>query len=78
MIPNIGTLDENNSQEILRLCQLTSQYKVGKFIIEENNQIWIVAEAFLYIQADHTRLFDRLLSVLIDMFNEYRSITNGE
>ena len=78
MIPNIGTLDVNNSQEILRLCQLTSQYKVGKFIIEENNQIWIVAEAFLYIQADHARLFDRLLSVLIDMFNEYRSITHGE
>ena len=78
MIPNIGTLDVNNSQEILRLCQLTSQYKVGKFIIEENNQIWIVAEAFLYIQADHARLLDRLLSVLIDMFNEYRSITHGE
>lgn len=78
MIPNIGTLDVNNSQEILRLCQLTSQYKVGKFIIEENNQIWIVAEAFLYIQADHARLFDRLLSVLVDMFNEYRSITHGE
>lgn len=78
MIPNIGTLDVTNSQEILRLCQLTSQYKVGKFIIEDSNQIWIVAEAFLYIQADHARLFDRLLSVLIDMFNEYRSITHGE
>lgn len=78
MIPNIGILDTNNAQDILRLCQLTSEYKVGKFIIEDNNQIWIVAEAFLYIQSDHVRLFDRLISVLTDMLNEYRSNTHGE
>lgn len=78
MIPNIGTLDTENNQEVMRICQLTSEYKVGKFIIEEDNQIWIVAEAFLYIQSDHVRLFDRLLSVLTDMFNEYRNRTHGE
>lgn len=78
MVPNIGTCNTDNAQEMLRLCQLTSQYKVGKFVLEENNQIWIVAEAFLYIQSDHVRLFDRLLNVLTDMFNEYRSSTHGE
>lgn len=78
MIPNIGILDTDNNQEIIRIFQLTSEYKVGKFILEEDNQIWIVAEAFLYIQSDHVRLFDRLLSVLTDMLNEYRSRTHGE
>lgn len=78
MIPNIGTLDTDDNQELIRICQLTSEYKVGKFILEEDNQIWIVAEAFLYIQSDHVRLFDRLLSVLTDMLNEYRNRTHGE
>lgn len=78
MIPNIGICNTGNALEMLKLCQLTSQYKVGKFVIEENNQIWIVAEAFLYIQSDHVRLFDRLLSVLTDMFNEYRNSSHGE
>ena len=77
MIPNIGSIDTNNAQDILSLFQLSQNYKVGKAIIE-GGQLWLTADAFVFMRENNDRLFERLIAVLVDMFNDYRRVNNGQ
>ena len=71
MIPNIANVDENNVGEILTLLRLSQSYKVGKALIE-NGQLWLATDAFIYTRENINLVFDRLISVLNDMFSDYR------
>ena len=77
IIPNIATIDTNDQQAVLSLFNLSQGYKVGKAIIEDG-QLWLTADAFVFMRENNDRLFDRLIAVLRDMLNEYRRMNNEQ
>lgn len=76
MIPEAGTLDIQNIETLRILYNLTTMFKLGKAYVE-NNHIWFVVEAFIYDRSNTTMLFQRMISVLRDMFNHFRTHNNG-
>lgn len=77
MIPNIAKIDAGNSEDVLPLFQLAQTYKVGKCLIE-SGQLWMSADTFIYSHENLNLVFDRLISVLSDMYNDYRRSHNGQ
>lgn len=75
LVPRVKQIeaDKENLQE---LHILTRNYKVGKAFLV-NGQVWFSADAFVYGNADCESLFERLLLVLRDMFEEYKEKNHG-
>lgn len=75
LVPRVKQIeaDKENLQE---LHILTRNYKVGKAFLV-NGQVWFSADAFVYGNADSESLFERLLLVLRDMFEEYTEKNHG-
>lgn len=76
LIPNAGEADEQDIKTLKKIYNLNTTFKLGKVFIHEH-QIWFTAEAFVYGRDNLNLLFDRMLSVLRDMLNSFRSNTNG-
>lgn len=66
---------DNMSNDIQRLNR---NFKVAKIIVQENNELWIVADQFVYstIQIDY--LFERIIQAMGDMINEYHQLENQQ
>lgn len=75
MIPNVDNININDLSILNRLQTLTQSYKIGKAEIQEG-QLWLCADSFVYSRDNVNQLFERMLAVLQDMFNEYRRNTN--
>lgn len=76
MIPNVGAINEQSLQTMREIYNLTTSFKLGKAYIQ-NEQLWFVTEAFVYDRENLTPLFQRMLSVLRDMLNLFRTQNNG-
>lgn len=77
LVPNVEAVGGQNENDICKLYNLTNSYKVGKAYIF-NEQVWFCADSFVYNRDNVDLLFDRLISVLKDMFNQYRTNNHGK
>ncbi len=68
-----GIQVDNFNQQI---HQLNQNYKVAKIVRVSDGTLWIFADAFVYSVDNLDPLFVRLIQVLTDMINEYRTIEN--
>ena len=81
LIPNIKQYDNVCQSDFDFLNKFSSEYKVGKAMIldiQHSKHLWLEAEAFVYSYDNLNALFDRLISVVDDMFNEFKSIEDGK
>ena len=76
MLPNAGAVNETDPQVLRTVYNLSTSFKLGKAIVNDG-QIWFVTEAFIYERDNLTQLFQRMISVLRDMFNNFRTHNNG-
>ena len=79
MLPIVDNITDDNRTVFLERCvKVSTDYKVGKAIVLNGNQIWFSVEEFLYDLGDNViLLFDRMLLVLQLMYNSYKEIANG-
>lgn len=80
MLPHIGRINtttdnKENEVNILReLISLTTNFKVGKAIVLEDNSIWLSYEqTILDIDGDYSNIFSRSIIVLSKMLDDYRN-----
>ena len=59
------------------IAEINSRYKVAK-IIEVNNKPWIVGESFAYSNQNGEMLIDRIVRLLIEVFNAYSNERNKQ
>lgn len=73
-LPDIGRNEtiQNSEKDIIE--SLNREYKVGKLIIIEN-EVWAVAETFIYSKENVHQLFQRLMDLLYLMVKEYQEKT---
>lgn len=71
LLPNAGQIDDADPKIIKMLYDISRSYKVGKAFCYEG-QIWFSTESFVYSKEGADMLFQRMISVLRDMFNHYR------
>lgn len=76
MLPEAGNVDEQNLDSLRMIYNLTTSFKLGKAYVDHGH-IWFVTEAFMYDKNNTTPLFQRMISVLHDMLNHYRTQANG-
>lgn len=73
MLPRVEVILDESKQDIFDKCiKMSSRFKVGKAIIL-NDAVWLSAEIFLPEKYDGIALFCRMISLLRDMFNQYRN-----
>lgn len=79
MLPVVDKINVENKAAFLERCVVVStNFKVGKAIVLNENEIWFSVEEFLYDIGDNVSLlFDRMLVVLQLMFNNYKEMANG-
>lgn len=76
LIPNAGQADMTNPQVVRMLYDLTTSYKLGK-AYEAGGQVWFAVDAFIYNKENVDMVFLRMIQVLRDMLNQYRTNYNG-
>ena len=73
MLPQIQSIDSNLDEVTLnRILTINSTYKVGK-IIRIGRNLWISAEFFINPAENQILIFNRAISLLTDMYNDYFS-----
>lgn len=72
VLPNAGQINGQDNDEIKMLYDISTSYKVGKAYVY-NGQVWFSTEAFVYNREGLEMLFQRMISVLKDMFYFYRT-----
>lgn len=76
MLPQIQGFDQKLDDEILKkILVINSTYKVGK-IIKIGKYLWISAEFFVNPTENNILIFNRAISILTDMYNDYYSRTH--
>lgn len=76
IIPNIDRIPNPTPDILGKLFRLTASYKVGKVTIEKEENVWLIADCFVYSRSNLEALVGRLISVLLDMLNDYRQNFN--
>lgn len=68
----------NNTQALEQLSddiqRLNRNYKVAKIISQENRELWIVADQFVFSTSQIESLFERIIHAMGDMIKEYHQI----
>lgn len=78
LLPRIDRLQDNNlEQQLLRMSLMTSRFKSGKCFTADN-MVWLGVDQFIYELSSDYLLFDRMVSVLMQMYQEYRTTNNQE
>ena len=79
MLPVVDNITDANKNALLERCvKVSTNYKVGKAIVLNNNQIWFSVEEFIYDIGDNVSLlFDRMLLILQLMFKSYKEQASG-
>lgn len=73
MLPQIQSIDSTLDEVTLnRILTINSTYKVGK-IIRIGRNLWISAEFFINPAENQNLIFNRALSLLTDMYNDFFS-----
>lgn len=57
--------------------QLVAGYKVAKAITMNDGNLWLVAESFIYSSDNIDKLFARMIYLLGQIFDEYRTKVGG-
>lgn len=57
--------------------QLVAGYKVAKAITMNDGNLWLVAESFIYSSDNVDKLFARMIYLLGQIFDEYRTKVGG-
>ena len=73
IVPNIDNEDTITEEIRERVCVISASYKVGKCLIVNNNQVWLTAEAFLFSKENIAPMFQRMITLLCQMLEDYRS-----
>lgn len=68
ILPCEDNIPVSNARPVI--AEINSRYKVAK-IIEVNNKPWIVGESFAYSNQNGEMLIDRIVRLLIEVFNAY-------
>lgn len=69
---SLPVIDQHKKDKDERINSINRQYKVAKLLVVEEN-IWLVADSFVYSTGNVERLFDRLLILLEEMIMNYRA-----
>lgn len=68
----------NNVQALNQLSdkiqELNRNFKVAKIISQENNELWIVADQFVFSTSQIDSLFERVIQAMGDMIKAYHQI----
>ena len=75
-LPNVENTPLPN-ERIAIVNQLVAGYKVAKAITMEDGNLWLVAETFIYSSDNIDKLFARMIYLLGQIIEDYRSRVRG-
>lgn len=71
ILPNIYEFTQAEDLKIREtMDDMTRRYKVAKYYIRNEN-VWLAAEQFVYSRDNINALFDRLLGLLEEAYNDF-------
>ena len=75
-LPNIESAPISNDRMNI-INQLVASFKVAKAITMEDDNLWLVAETFVYSSDNVDSLFARMIYLLGQIIDEYRNRVRG-
>lgn len=75
-LPNVENSPVGNDKLSI-VNQLVARYKVAKAITMNDGNLWLVAESFVYSWDNLDSLFARMISLLGQIIDDYRSNVRG-
>lgn len=75
-LPNVEDTPLDSDRTVI-VNQLIAGYKVAKAITMEDGHLWLVAESFVYSSDNIDKLFARMIYLLGQIIEDYRSRLRG-
>jgi len=75
-LPNVDS-PQLSTERTGIINQLVAGYKVAKAITMNDGNLWLVAESFIYSSDNVDKLFARMIYLLGQIFDEYRTKVGG-